>query len=97
MQNSEELDRLYANHQSDINYINTLLKIYTILMDSNKKYYEDYNFSGADKLYKLIKKDGYDLAKKILYHIYQKKKKYNNFKKSKKVILFHILQIPHGK
>ena len=50
-------------------------------MDSNiEKYYEDYNFPRAEKLYKLMKNDGYD----ILYHIYLKKKRSNNLRRLKK-------------
>ena len=55
-------------------------------MDSDiEKYYEEYNFPSADKIYKLMKNDGYDIDKKILYHIYLKNKRSNNLRKLKRV------------
>ena len=54
-------------------------------MDSNiEKYYEDYNFPSADKLYKLMKKDGYDINKKDIISYLSKKEEVQQFKETKK-------------
>ena len=65
-------------------------------MDSNiEKYYEDYNFPSADKLYKLMKKDGYDIAKKDIISYLSKKEEVQQFKESKKSKLkaFHLVNL----
>ena len=45
-----------------------------------EKYYEDFNFPSADKLYKLMKKDGYDINKKDIISYLSKKEEIQQFK-----------------
>ena len=53
-------------------------------MDNDiEKYYENFNFPSADKLYKLMKKDNYDITKKEIISYLSKKQEVQQFKETK--------------
>ena len=48
-----------------------------------EKYYEDFNFPSADKLYKLMRKDQYEVTKKEIIEYLSKKQEVQQFKEVK--------------
>ena len=51
--------------------------------DDIERYYEEYNFPSADKLYKLMKKDNYEVTKKDIILYLSKKQEAQIFKEAK--------------
>ena len=51
--------------------------------DDIERYYEDFNFPSADKLYKLMKKDNYEVTKKDIILYLSKKQEAQIFKEAK--------------
>jgi hypothetical protein len=50
-----------------------------------EKYYNEYNFPGVDKLYKLLKEDGHSIKKKDIESFLNKQEEVQIFKETKKV------------